>query len=273
MTDIFLNRVATFIYLATVLLYAGQFFSIKKKKILAWALLFAAAGFILQAIAFFERWRASYAIDAGHIPLASFYESLLFFSGIIVLISITTEIKYRSGKFGFLLLPLAFLVMAAAIFVPDINNSIEPLVPALKSGWLFFHVSTCIAGFAFFAATFTLGILHFIWGINKSHSADKGLFSPDKLLYQFSVWGFAFLTAGILSGASWAQVAWGSYWSWDPKETCSLITWLIYALLLHLKSGGQATGRNRAILAIIGFIWVLITYWGTIFFSSLHSYN
>lgn len=278
MTDLFLSHIANLIYFTATLLYLGQFVT-KKNFFLSAALLFTAAGFTLQVIAFFVRWKISYQIGAGHVPLASFYESLLFFSAVIAAVSMVAEIRYRNGRFGVFLLPLAFLIMTASTFVPGINNSIEPLVPALKSGWLFFHVAACIAGFAAFAATFALGILHFM--MKKRNNTEAALqtnageiiFPQEMLLYKFSIWGFAFLTAGILSGAAWAQVAWGSYWSWDPKETCSLITWLTYALLLHLRFTGKSGKNTAAILAIIGFFWVLFTYWGTTLFSSLHSYN
>ena len=278
MTDLFPLGIANFLYFAAALLYLGVLVR-RKKLLLSVALLLTAAGFILQVIAFFVRWKISYQIGAGHVPVASFYESLLFFSGIIAAISMFGEIRYRNGKFGIFLLPIAFLIMTASILVPGINNSIEPLVPALKSSWLFFHVATCIAGFAAFAATFALGIGHFIIKkrdgnkVTGQTNADEKIFSQEMLLYKFSAWGFAFLTAGILSGAAWAHTAWGSYWSWDPKETCSFITWLIYAIIMHLRFTAKKSKNAAAILAIIGFLWVLFTYWGTIFLSSLHSYN
>jgi cytochrome c-type biogenesis protein CcsB len=277
MDDLLLTRIAAGTYFAAALLYCGQFI-LQKKRIWTCALFLSIAGFLLQVIAFFLRWWTSCQTDAGHIPVASFYESLLFFSGIMVAIGITAEIKYRNGMFGIFLLPLACLVMAAGIFIPGINNAIEPLVPALKSSWLFFHVAACIIGFAAFAATFVLGILHFFTRAAKSNKTGEipvgeKSFLPGELLYKLSIWGFSFLTAGILSGAAWAHNAWGSYWSWDPKETSSLITWLIYLLLLHVRFSGRSNKSAAAILAIIGFLWVVLTYLGTIFFNSLHSYN
>ncbi len=96
----------------------------------------------------------------------------------------------------------------------------------------------------------------------------------DELTYQMVVFGFLFLTIGIITGAVWANSAWGKYWSWDPKETWSLITWFVYAIFLHLRMMRGWHGRNLALVSITGFMAVLFTYFGVNFLlSGLHSYG
>ena len=100
---------------------------------------------------------------------------------------------------------------------------------------------------------------------------DAGIL--DEFIYQGTVLGFVFLTIGIMTGSIWAHYAWGSYWSWDPKETWSLITWLVYAVMLHARHVRGWRGQRMAVMAIIGFICVLITYLGVNYLPGLHSYQ
>jgi cytochrome c-type biogenesis protein CcsB len=174
--------------------------------------------------------------------------------------------------------PLIFLAIAYASFDPGISAKINPLIPALKSNWLIAHVVTCFLGYAGFALAFGLSLTYFV----KPKQPEKSvIFSRlpdeeiiDELTYQMVVFGFLFLTIGIITGAVWANSAWGKYWSWDPKETWSLITWFVYAIFLHLRMMRGWHGRNLALVSIIGFMAVLFTYFGVNFLlSGLHSYG
>ena len=239
------------------------------------------AGLIAQTIALIWRWKASYDLGIGHAPMSNFYESLVFFSWAIVLLYLIMEWRLKNMSPGVFVLPVAFLLMAFASLSPDISSRIDPLIPALQSNWLISHVLTCFMGYAAFTVAFGLGIMHFFKAAaaGKKGEVISGFFHRlpgddviDELTYQSAALGFIFLTLGIITGSVWAHYAWGSYWSWDPKETWSLITWLIYALMLHARHVRGWRGRRMALLSIIGFACVLFTYLGVNYLAGLHSY-
>jgi cytochrome c-type biogenesis protein CcsB len=167
--------------------------------------------------------------------------------------------------------------MAFASLSPKVSSRIQPLIPALQSNWLTSHVVSCFLGYAAFTAAFGLGIMYLLKA-NKDRDVNTRFgFYPsldilNELIYQCTVLGFVFLSIGILTGSVWAHYAWGSYWSWDPKETWSLITWLIYAAMLHAHLVRGWQGEKMAVMAIVGFASVLFTYLGVNYLPGLHSY-
>ncbi|OGP50061.1 MAG: c-type cytochrome biogenesis protein CcsB [Deltaproteobacteria bacterium RBG_13_43_22] len=238
--------------------------------------------FLTQTGAIILRWVESYQMEIGHAPLSNLYESLIFFSWTIALIYIWIEWKTKSRAIGVFATPFAFLAMAYASFSPNMNTRIQPLLPALQSNWLIAHVITCFLGYAAFAVSCSLSIMYLIKKPRTGKKKDnQGLLSffpgipvLDELVYQTIIIGFLLLTVGIATGAIWAHSAWGTYWSWDPKETWSLITWLLYAALLHARMVKGWYGTRIAWLSIIGFACVLFTYFGVNFLlSGLHSYG
>lgn len=241
----------------------------------------AFAGLIAQTIALIFRWKASYDLGIGHAPLSNFYESLVFFSWTIVFLYLIMELRLKNRSLGVFVLPVSFLLMAFASLSPEISSHIDPLIPALQSNWLTSHVLTCFMGYAAFTVAFGLGIMYFlkIEMAGKKGEMISGFFHllpgedvVDELMYQSTAQGFVFLTLGIMTGSVWAHYAWGSYWSWDPKETWSLITWLIYALMLHARHVRGWRGKRMALMSIIGFACVLFTYLGVNYLAGLHSY-
>jgi len=156
-------------------------------------------------------------------------------------------------------------------------------VPALKSNWLISHVVTCFVGYAAFAVSFVVSILYlFKAGSEKRSPRSAGSFwdflpssaALDEIGYKTIAIGFPLLTIGIVTGAFWANVAWGTYWSWDPKETWSLIVWLIYAAYLHARITRGWRGKRAAILSIVGFAATIFCYLGVnLILSGLHSYG
>ena len=169
------------------------------------------------------------------------------------------------------------MAIAASSILPGSDATIKPLMPALQSNWLAFHVITCFFGYAAFAVSFGISLLFLIQHRWERISGGIGLLPNTKKLdeinYRAIVIGFPMLTVGIITGAAWANYAWGNYWSWDPKETWSLITWLIYAAFLHARVTRDWRGRRMAILSLIGFMAVLFTYFGVSYIlSGLHSY-
>jgi cytochrome c-type biogenesis protein CcsB len=236
------------------------------------------AGLAGHSFAIILRWVESYDLGIGHAPLSNLYESLIFFAWTIVFLYCLVEWRTKNRSIGAFATPLAFLAMAYASYSPGINSRIQPLVPALKSNWLIAHVITCFFGYAAFGLAFGLSLMYFLKKLDKPEKKNiflriiPGTSVLDDLSYQMVVIGFLLLTLGIITGSVWAHSAWGSYWSWDPKETWSLITWLVYAALLHSRMVRGWRGNKLAALCIVGFSCVLFTYFGVNYLAGLHSY-
>ena len=235
-------------------------------------------GLILHSGGLVSRWMETHQTGYGYVPLSNMYESLIFFSWTIVLIYLILEFKYRQKIIGVFVTPFAFLAIALTSIIPGIDAKITPLVPALQSNWLTIHVTTCFFGYASFAVSFGISILYLIRDRKEVQKKKVSKWLPstpilDEINYKSIVIGFPLLTLGIVTGAAWANYAWGSYWSWDPKETWSLITWFIYAAFLHARFTRDWRGKKAAILSIVGFTAVLFTYFGVNYLiSGLHSY-
>jgi len=235
------------------------------------------AGLLIHSVGLIFRWMETHTTGYGYVPLSNMYESLIFFSWTIVLIYLILETKYQQKVIGVFVTPFAFLAIALTSIIPGVNAKITPLVPALQSNWLTIHVTTCFFGYASFAVSFGISLLYLI---REKKDSQKGgstwLPSPsvlDEINYKAIVIGFPMLTLGIITGAAWANYAWGSYWTWDPKETWSLITWFVYAAFLHARFTRDWRGRKAAILSLVGFAAVLFTYFGVNYLiSGLHSY-
>jgi cytochrome c-type biogenesis protein CcsB len=280
MSSSLLLSLVTFVYLLAALGY-GTGWLFRRSALTRGATWVSWLGVGLQGVGMVLRWVESYRMGFGHAPLSNFYESLVFGAWSVVLIYLLMDARYRSKELGVFPLGLAFLTMAYASFSTNVETKIQPLIPALKSNWLIAHVITCFLGYAGFAVASGLGIVYLLKGPNK-HPDNPGsgiwarmpsIQTLDELMYQNIVFGFLLLTVGIITGSVWANSAWGSYWSWDPKETWSLITWLVYALLLHARLARGWHGRRIAWLSVIGFSCVIFTYLGVNFLlSGLHSY-
>lgn len=224
------------------------------------------------------RWVESYRLEIGHAPLSNLYESLIFFAWSIILLYMLIEWRTKNRSIGPFASLLAFLIMAYASFT-SVDSGIQPLIPALKSNWLIAHVVTCFVGYAAFGIAFGLSIMYFLKRLDNEKKGKLFLKAIprtsilDELNYQMIIIGFVLLTLGIITGSVWAYSAWGRYWGWDPKETWSLITWLVYAAVLHSRMIRGWRGKKMAFLSIIGFFCVIFTYLGVnLVLSGLHSY-
>ncbi|MFZ7126037.1 MAG: c-type cytochrome biogenesis protein CcsB [Desulfobacterales bacterium] len=268
----------TFVYGFSACLYVAAW--IFKKPGLGrpatWVLLAAVAG---NTLGIGLRWMESYQMGFGHAPLSNLYESLVFFAWTIGLIYLVVERKYQNQVIGAFTTPLTCLALAYASLSPNISDRIQPLIPALKSNWLIAHVITCFIGYAAFAIAFGISVMY-LAGHRREAGAggvliDRFPAQPvlDELTHQLVMFGFLFLSAGIITGSVWANSAWGRYWGWDPKETWSLITWFIYATLLHARFMRGWHGQRIAVLSIVGFLAVLFTYFGVNLLPGLHSYG
>jgi cytochrome c-type biogenesis protein CcsB len=243
-------------------------------KIATIAAITAVAGNMIGII---SRWVESYQLGMGHAPLSNMYESLVFFAWSIGLIYLFVERRSKNKIIGAFATPMAFLAMAYASLSPNVSDRIQPLIPALKSNWLIAHVITCFLGYAGFAVAFGLSLMYLAkhWdtdGTSKLLTRFPETDALDELTHQMVMFGFLFLTVGIITGAVWANSAWGRYWGWDNKEIWSLITWFIYAALLHARLMAGWHGKRIAFISIIGFSAVLFTYFGVNYLPGLHSY-
>jgi cytochrome c-type biogenesis protein CcsB len=324
-------------------------------------------GFLGQTVALIIRWIESYNIWMSSAPSTTFiegvlrgaplrnlYESLVFFVWSLVLVHLITEFKYKNRSLGAFVMPVAALALAF-IDVSGMSKEIQPLIPALQSNWLLFHVLLSFLGYAAFAVSFGAAIAYIVmitesrsekayifWSITvgiflvvliamgvdyisfsagqkgdflqsyflkasfKNYSGEVVILSwilsiafisalwwyglglkrvlaslsissgvLDEIAYKSIAVGFPLFTiGGVIMGAIWANSAWGTYWSWDPKETWSLITWFIYATYLHARFVAGWRGKKVAVLALIGFVGVVFTYLGVnLFLSGLHAYG
>jgi len=267
----------TFVYFASFMLYLLMMV-MRKEFFGRLATFVTLAGLLSQSLAIVLRWIESYELGIGHAPLSNLYESLIFFAWTIVFLYLLIEWRTKNRSLGAFATPLAFLAMAYASYSPTISSRIQPLVPALKSNWLIAHVLTCFFGYAAFALAFALSLMYLLKKREKANRSNVLIrIIPDSSIlddmnYQMVVIGFLLLTLGIITGSVWAHSAWGTYWSWDPKETWSLITWLVYAALLHSRMVRGWRGKKLALLSIIGFSCVLFTYFGVNYLAGLHSY-
>ena len=279
MDSSFLLSITTFAYLLCTLLYlSGVVF--RYRPLLISGSVVGALTLVVQTAGLLLRWRESYQLGYGHAPLSHLYESLVFAAWAIMLIYLILELRTRQRVLGVFPALFAFLAMAYASFSTQVDSKIQPLVPALKSNWLIAHVVTCFLGYAAFAISCGISILYLLKKAQGGNPHPRGILGLlpearqlEQFNYQMIVFGFLWLSLGIITGSIWANSAWGTYWSWDPKETWSLITWLVYAALLHSRTMQGWRGSRVAWLSVTGFICVLFTYFGVNFLlSGLHSY-
>ncbi len=280
--EMFGFEIAVGAYLLCSLLFVSYFIT-KKKGLDGMAFTLAAFGFAFQTYALGIRW-----LYAGHPPWINTYEIMSFFAWVIVGAYLIINAKFNYKVFGLIVAPFAFILMGFASLQP---KNPEPLVPALQSVWLLIHVPITMLAYCGFVISFAASILYLfkekeIISINTSNNLTSSnnkaiekrattstsaktlqilsrftLAQLDDLSYKGVAFAFPLLTIGIITGAIWADRAWGSYWSWDPKETWSLITWLVFLIYLHARTSDWDT-KISAYISVFGFLSVIFTFLG-----------
>ncbi|MFO7980330.1 MAG: c-type cytochrome biogenesis protein CcsB [Candidatus Aminicenantes bacterium] len=229
-------------------------------------------GFIIHTAALVLR-----TLESGHAPFTNMYESLSFLAWCGAFAYVSIEGKYKIRKAGpyFILIIIVLMAIASSPLMP---KEAKPLMPALQSYWLWLHVSVTLLGEAFFAMAFVTSIMYLIAEPKKTarFKQNKGL-TPERLdfiSYRCIAVGFPLFTlGGLIFGMIWAYKAWGRYWGWDPKEVWSLITWFVFALYLHTRLVMGWKGKRSAVIAVIGFLAAMFTYFGVNYLlAGLHSY-
>lgn len=220
--------------------------------------------FLFLTASLVARW-----IESGHGPFSNMFEFSIAFSWGALAIYLYFELRYHLRTLALLVLPVALGLLGYATTVPD---DIEPLVPALQNDLLLtVHVAVAIIAYGAFTVAFAAAVLYLVQRDNRVRCLPRNTVL-DEIGYKAVMVGFPMLALVIILGALWAEIAWGSYWTWDPKETASLVTWLIYGGYLHARVMRGWRGDRSAFLLIGGFGATLFTYYGNLFFGGLHSY-
>lgn len=227
------------------------------------------AGFVVHTFAMGAR-----VIESGRLPFSNQYEFANSFTWGIVLCYLVIHFYYRFTAVGAFVMPLAFLMMGYASLLP---RHVRPLMPALQSRWLTIHVGTAVVSYGAFAVAAGLSLIYLL-SANREKTNKKSLLPDleacDYLSYRIIAFGYLMLTVVIVSGAIWARSAWSRYWGWDPKETWSLITWIIYSAYLHLRFNRGWKAKPAAWFAVIGFAAVIFTFIGVnTLLPGIHSYR
>lgn len=217
------------------------------------------------------------AIVTQHAPWANMYEYSIAFSFALTLAYLIFEIRYHSRALGVFATGMATLMMLFAIYVGIAYNQAtaqQTLIPALQDKpILTIHVSMAIFAYAFFTVAFGCALINLLQGDENRHAWLPTGEAADELGYKSVIIGFPLLALNLILGAYWANYAWGHYWSWDPKETSALVTWLIYAIYLHARGMRGWTGTRASWLLVAGFAATMFTYFGVSFLiPGLHSY-
>ena len=217
-------------------------------------------------------------VEAGYTPVTNLHESVSFFAWTLVGIYFLFDLRYRLSVLGAFICPLALVLMVVGSAAPKVAQEINPM---LDSWWFPIHVTLAFSGNAVFTVAFVAGVMYLLQERMLKSKKFSGLYhrlpslqTLDSINYKCLTIGFPLMTMGIVSGAIWANSAWGGYWRWDPKETWALITWFLYAALLHGRLTVGWRGRRAAIFAIIGFACLLFTFLGVnLLLSGAHSFK
>lgn len=257
--NLFFFRAALIVYTCSAIGYILYIIKPLHKRYASVSLLASCIGLALHLIYFWLRW-----YEAGRIPITNFFEAVNFLGMGIVLVFLVMELRFRIPTLGSFMLPLVIILMLPAAIQ---SGEIQETSPVLRSGWLGVHTSLAVLGDAAFAFAFIVSIMYLMQERQLKSKHIGAIFhrlpsleAMDTIGYKAISFGWPLFTLGMVTGSIWAESAWGSYWSWDPKETWSLITWAIYLVLLHLRTMGWR-GRKMAYLSIAGFIFVLVSFY------------
>lgn len=269
--NIILFKITLLLYLAATAGYLAHILS-PRKTVHRVAFGVAVAGFSVHSAAILVR-----CYEAGYAPITNLHESLSFFAWAVIGGYLYIQLRYKVKNLGAFATPIAAVSMIASSILP---KKIMTLPPVLKSYWLPVHATVYFLAYGILALAACAGIMYLI----QERQIKKKRFGAfyqrlpslevlDAINYRCLTIGFPLLTIGIITGSFWAQQAWGAHWQWDPKEIWSLVSWLLYAALLHERLAVGWRGRRAAIMAIIGLGALLFTFLGvSLLLKGLHTY-
>ena len=256
----------------------------ERKRLVSTALGVIGFGLLVHTVGLVGR-----TVIVGRLPFANMYEFTVFFAWGVILAFLVTQRKHPVPLLGIVVIPVAVVLMSAASMMTTV---VRPLMPALQSYWLQSHVATAVLAYGAFGVSFGVGVLYLIrdsqpvalssTGAGTSTVTQGMSLLPssetlDKLLYRVVAFGFVFLTLVLITGAVWAEQVWGTWWSWDPKETWALITWVSYLMYIHLRLVGRVSKRMLCLVLILSFACLQMCWWGVNYLptaqDSIHVYN
>lgn len=264
-------------YLSALTFFIGGIFYFvyfKSRPFLRLADFFFVLAFALVTYYIVEKW-----VKTGEPPFKTMFESLVYlvwnFSLVYLVLEKSEKIQFAGGFVSFL---NAFILFISGIYSDIIQVNLRP---SLQSIWFIPHVVFYFAGYGFLFLGFLMSVFYLFFPerkyLGEAHWSGQRWRDFDEFSYRAILFGFSFLTFGLIVGAVWAKVAWGSPWSWDPKENWALITWFVYLTYLHLRYVRGWRGKKAALISIAGFIVVIVTYMGVNYLPSaqgaLHSYQ
>ena len=249
---------------AVVLQFAGAAFKKEKLLRLAWWA-------FLAAFAVHTGFLAARGIQAHRLPLSNQFEFANAFAWGVALLLIVVRTRMKADWLAVAAMPMALLILTYAALQP---MEIHDLMPALRSAWFGIHIGSAVFSYASFVLAGCVGLRYLLQARKGAEADELKLQQMDYLSYRMVAFGFLFLTIVILSGAIWAEQAWSAFWTWDPKEVWALITWIIYAVYLHLRLRGKRRGAAMAWYVIIAVPVVFFTFAGVnTLMPGLHSYG
>jgi cytochrome c-type biogenesis protein CcsB len=231
----------------------------------------AATAITLAALALLVGSLALRGIVVGRGPYGNLYEFSAAFGASIVGGYLFLATRYPIRQIGFIPVGVA---LALLLYASSLPSEIEPLVPALQNAPLLtIHVGMAVISYGIFATSFAAGVGYLAQGTTDRVAWLPSHRTLDEVAYRSVIIGFPIFATMIILGSWWASIAWSRYWGWDPKETAALVTWLVYAVYLHARNQRRWAGRPAALLLVIGFGMVLVTYSGSLWFTGLHAYS
>lgn len=257
-------------YVGALVVYAFSFWS-RNQKMRALATKIVYVGLALNTLELVIR-----TALIGGLPLNNGFEFGLSFVFAVVVAYVIVEKRFHLSAIGIFIMPV---VVVIAIWLVSVDLTIQPVMPALRSYWLAVHVSSAVVAYGSFALSFAVSVAYLLK--DKKEVDFQGRFSQelpalkvlDEISYKLIFIGLPFLTIMLVTGAVWAEYAWGAFWSWDPKETWALITWLVYAAYLHTRFLKGFKGKRAAWLSVLGFAAVIFTFFGVSYLlPGMHSY-
>lgn len=256
-------------YLGAFMFYAFSFWS-RNVTIRSLALKFAYVGLFLNVAVVVLR-----SVLIHGLPLNNGFEFGLCFVLAAAGVFVVIEKKFHLSAIGLFVMPVLVVI---SIWLVSLDLTVQPVMPALRSYWLAVHVSAAVIAYGSFAVSFAVSVAYLIKEKNETNMQSRVQELPalkvlDEVSYKLIFIGVPFLTIMLVTGAVWAEYAWGQFWSWDPKETWALITWLAYALYLHMRFMKGFKGKRAAWISVLGFVAVIFTFFGVSYLlPGMHSY-
>lgn len=263
MMDILLFGTVILYFAASVLQFAAVSFKKDGIRRVSWIV-------FLIGLAAHTAYLITRGVIAHRLPLSNQFEFACAFAWGVGVLLVVLGMHYKAPWMAVAAMPMAFLILSYAVLQP---REVTELMPALRSAWFGLHIGTAVFSYSSFMLAGATGIRYLF--MERSGSADEAkLRRMDHLSYRLVALGLFLLTVTILSGAIWAEQAWSSFWTWDPKEVWALITWILYAVYLHLRLRKGHSGRAMAWYVIIAVPVVLFTFAGVnTLLHGLHSYG